>query len=1116
MTLAELYASSGSSSKYGIKSCASLGQAHWFAFNAEFDPKTGEALPQALSAFLAKITRTDTSSVKHDRLWRITEHARPSVERLLHSLNESPRREHALMPVHAVRDLDANSFIKLSTRPGRNIREKLAGKPYLQAVRRFQSVNLPENRLLKAFVIRLSELLELRRDCLGEDEDELFSIIHYWLRSEEAQAIARWDNLPPNNTLLSHRDYRRIWDSWRWIQSLDEDIAHDLANFESRAEIMREWQYLGEVYLAGGQQFADQPVLFRYNSFSVRPWSAPIQMKEVKRKVARSQGISEILEPACVDLVNPRPRYATTSQPYGALPDTYLWQQWHDGRETFDLGLFRSDAAFLHADTTAVASSDLFFVGEQSNDLMQRAARSFASRLRETFKNDSLIWLVPDSINDFEIEILRRNLNSRFARAEPLPRSVAAVFEQVEYSGIKREGYTVVVVDSIGGRNCATKLITKFDEELLKRLPETKGIYWERCPSVTLSISDQRAEPHADPQRFDLLTLDSKGNWHDSGSAKNHQPISPKALKEDPRIGPFDLLIELKKSPVAGGARLHSLQLQAGNIPLWRDKMPELSIEAKINGRSQRFYLVSRETPPVKPIRGQPISIQVAKNFHLPFDRPFYRFRLFQGENADELGFSARLDSLDFPFEKDPDPGIIGIECKLSLSFEYGADEPYKLIFIPLNKNFLPIRATWKRAEEGIITDAPSPEYPKPMTWDDLRRVPKPNGKETSDLFEWMGSAVNNLHCILFNVSSNRTIGVISSYWRKDKNGSEFTFASCNKAEGGVFIHENNFLDGFYYDDFEQGDEVSFDLQERGGKFYGYRVAEADYKEDLKLREFEFNDTIDIVSMIRKSLYFPFIQVWRDGRSIDDKEFPADYKESIEKRFIYLAALLTTSGIPQQIKKEILFLLSCLHKQAPEECVEIISEKVSNGNISDPRTVGFALGDVSMAWQLHIFRNLAANSNSSEIRVFSHAIWREKHFIEAFTISELHATLDALMQRMKNISLDKHQDGTIGIVCWPLELLLGLLRARASNIPEIRMLLQPHQKITKEFAKQVERVTEIVAKSNIELFSRVQINVNKPVGDRTPDLLYALRLYLTGDDGANAIHIISISDSDDG
>lgn len=93
-----------------------------------------------------------------------------------------------------------------------------------------------------------------------------------------------------------------------------------------------------------------------------------------------------------------------------------------------------------------------------------------------------------------------------------------------------------------------------------------------------------------------------------------------------------------------------------------------------------------------------------------------------------------------------------------------------------------------------------------------------------------------------------------------------------------------------------------------------------------------------------------------------------------------------------------------------------------------------------------------------------------------------------------------------------LELLLGLLRTRASSNPEIKMLLQPHQKITQELAKQVDRVTKIASQSNVKLFSRVEINIQKPEDDPTPNLLYALYLYLTGDDGANAIHISSVSD----
>jgi hypothetical protein len=75
------------------------------------------------------------------------------------------------------------------------------------------------------------------------------------------------------------------------------------------------------------------------------------------------------------------------------------------------------------------------------------------------------------------------------------------------------------------------------------------------------------------------------------------------------------------------------------------------------------------------------------------------------------------------------------------------------------------------------------------------------------------------------------------------------------------------------------------------------------------------------------------------------------------------------------------------------------------------------------------------------------------------------------------------------------------------------MLLQPHQAITKELAEQVERATAFIAQASVRLESRVQVaNLSqKPEGEDTPDLLYALRLYLTGDVGANAIRVTGVN-----
>jgi Domain of unknown function (DUF2357) len=435
MRLADLYLLSRLDNPNNEQARELLEQTHWFTVNAVFDPRTGEALPQALSAFLTKVAWTPPAGTLHDRLWRITEHARLSVERLLRSLNESPRREQALLPVRAVRELDANSFIKLSNRPGRNIREKIAGKPYLQAVRRYQSVNLPENRLLKAFVICLAELLELRQDILGEAEDDLIPRIHSWLRGDEAQAVARWENLPPNNTLLAHRDYRRVWDSWRRLQTLDDDIARDLSHLDVRHKTLTRWMDFGRMYREGTHLFAEMPVLFDYENFSIQTWLPEPSVEKAPRNFARSHDRRTVAVPVCVDLAAMRPRFAITERNSQALTDAYLWQKWRFDSETVDITLFAADAAYLHPDSVTIASPDLFFGGDKTSDYWDRAARAFAARLSDTFKDDKLIWLVPDALNDFELEIIRRNLNARFPGAEPLPRSVAAVFEQVDYHG---------------------------------------------------------------------------------------------------------------------------------------------------------------------------------------------------------------------------------------------------------------------------------------------------------------------------------------------------------------------------------------------------------------------------------------------------------------------------------------------------------------------------------------------------------------------------------------------------------------------------------------------------------------------------------------------------------
>ena len=92
MNLRELYQAFGEDSEAGELARQLLDQQHWFASIADFDPKTGDALPLGFDTVLHRQTnRVETTNIR-DRPWRIVDHSRASVERIFGSLSENPRR----------------------------------------------------------------------------------------------------------------------------------------------------------------------------------------------------------------------------------------------------------------------------------------------------------------------------------------------------------------------------------------------------------------------------------------------------------------------------------------------------------------------------------------------------------------------------------------------------------------------------------------------------------------------------------------------------------------------------------------------------------------------------------------------------------------------------------------------------------------------------------------------------------------------------------------------------------------------------------------------------------------------------------------------------------------
>ena len=61
----------------------------------------------------------------------------------------------------------------------------------------------------------------------------------------------------------------------------------------------------------------------------------------------------------------------------------------------------------------------------------------------------------------------------------------------------------------------------------------------------------------------------------------------------------------------------------------------------------------------------------------------------------------------------------------------------------------------------------------------------------------------------------------------------------------------------------------------------------------------------------------------------------------------------------------------------------------------------------------------------------------------------------------------------------------------------------------------VDGVSRIVINRDIELKSRISLQIEKPgIFPNTPDLLYASRMYLTGDSGANTVTSTVVSNEE--
>lgn len=875
------------------------------------------------------------------------------------------------------------------------------------------------------------------------------------------------------------------------------------------------------------------------------------------------------MDSSVVDLCSIRPTFTNNTGSQAHLPFRLLQQHWPlniNGGVVIDCGYAKSIA--LHSDIETISMRSLFSHSSTLPDATKSSASMFfTKKLSDYIKADKLTYLVPDWGNDFDLEGIRKSVNFYFDESTPLPKSIAAIFAwQSSKKFVQdrvRENDFVLVVDSFDGGISITPVQAIYQKELDEILPETQGMSWERHPTVIVPNRGIHAAMARNLDRngcqtseellhlfgFDGLASDSgdvsfvkDDHWyHLPGSIRealtqdldlnilSNYSISDclNSTNRDCRgVGVFILPLEdtIRKpdvrmdykwlgsawSPIKGCQTLNRWQEEVDDIALWRDHLPELSIRIVRDGHFENFYLVKDAT--VTPQRSRTVNIPVEESFTLPAGQTHYSFPLQQGEGNKELHFVAYLKSPAFPLKK-------ATACKLKMTYTYGADEPYELRFIPLNSaeaGFKSIRVEWRSASEGEAADLenlPVPDFPARKSWSDFQQFPKEDGKSFSDLLDWAERALAQISEIAhFDAGENCNRiyddDVVDHWeWKEDRNGQQFCYLKYDF--GDVFFHESNF------EQFDSElDEISFDLEKQRDRD-GYVARNITSGKSVSKKTVEH---------FRKSLRFPALTIWNHGHSLSESDVPDHFRNAVFEGTQKIISIIESENMPDTLKEELFFFLCCLHKDAPGIVGSRLLDAVKDKKLLRRyyKNIAFAIGNAELPYQQKLLENVIdpidneGLTRSITMEVLSIAFWRSKTLINKLTKEDL-GTLSRNLYDCLEFDFQKVvNDGKgyqIATLCKHLELLLALLRSRRIEDEEFKMIFAPDNDLTKKYVALVDDVSKIVIESDIELKSRISLQIEKPEMFRnTPDLLYALRMYLTGDAGASSIGITSVSD----
>jgi hypothetical protein len=880
------------------------------------------------------------------------------------------------------------------------------------------------------------------------------------------------------------------------------------------------------------------PVNFEHiiNAFSKLSLHARLDSFYKSPKIETIKGSEGVIE-----IYSIRPIYAVDSDKVRKFPVKLLFQQFECGGRDITTNIGNANAIILNKSIFSIR--DTLENSESQNKGAGLNAELFVVNVAENLKVKELTYIIPDVIDEFQTKPIRQNINLLYSKSAAFPKSMGLLFQwqySVGFGNARfKDGDFVLVADIVYNMLTYTLIKGSFDKRLLDAAPESLGFVWERHPThhvqcdgylaliekLLKSKGCNDAELLLDIlwidgliQERDALSVDINGQWFHiteelcceiennafningkindyiktkrtlTNKGKVHVLLGTSVLKASVAFG-FD------SGGAVNGYREYAIREALVDFPLWSDHIPRLAIK-QLYGT---FELLDDVT--IVPKFGKVHEIHIENIFTLPAGSALYHFPLIKGDGITESRHKATLSHIAFPLAEKA-------ECELRMTYQYGAEDPYTLIFVPKDKKkagFSEIKAQWEKIDNYPSSDLPYPKFPAVKSWDELQRHPNKDGSGIINFLTVITEVINKI-----GENKIRTVNLKNSFvhWKPDRNGRMFCRVSLDGV-GEVFIHENNFVNKHEFT--MDCDVIYFNVGTRSNDG-GY------FAQNVVLSHNPYDDPLS------KQFYvslFAFHTVFFNGRKVFDPECPAEFKETVLNGIEKLKmAFINTSVAANKIYY---FDLLCLMSGNDPRCVcDIVAgyiDEYFHEKKNKYTTSAITFGNHEYTEQKMLYEKVCEDYPDRVIPMLATAMWKNERLIFEIPYSD---TLEYFRKAVTFIhrEAEDHKTSesikTIGYrTINNLEFMLAVFRLRELNNPEINSELSMNKGYIKKAYEAIETLAESAIKKKMEIRSFVRLQVNKPVQYKDiPNLLYALLVYVSGNTGEEEI-IISSIDNDD-